>query len=104
MVGFLETNIYIFLEGEWVILDTSTLRLKSLTIYGSLEFDNSSLSSPLLLQACIILVDGGLLMAGIDESRPFVGQAIIRLIGSYRSIPEVVKQNVNCGNKALCKS
>ncbi|KAK4312053.1 hypothetical protein Pmani_016482 [Petrolisthes manimaculis] len=73
-------------NGQTLLLDQSTDVLKMLLIKGGhVIFDKDATEEIILRAEYILIVDGGSLSIGSEEE-PFLGQAVIELYGSHKSI------------------
>ncbi|KAK3879633.1 hypothetical protein Pcinc_015818 [Petrolisthes cinctipes] len=73
-------------NGQTLLLDQSTDVLKMLLIKGGhVIFDRDATEEIILRAEYILIVEGGSLSIGSEEE-PFLGQAVIELYGSHKSI------------------
>lgn len=91
----------------WVVVDVPDLYLGNLTIYGTVEFDDSSADLAFTLSAEVIWVTGdGRLIAGfVDEGDHFPGDLEITLRGNF-TFPErelIAPDGPAVGRKAIGK-
>ncbi|XP_063856678.1 fibrocystin-L-like isoform X4 [Scylla paramamosain] len=64
-------------ESMWLVVDTATLKLGRVFVYGTIEFDDTMDHR---FEATIIYIQGGSLMAGYSSDTPFTHSLIIRLM------------------------
>lgn len=81
-----------------MVIDISYVKVKTLTIDGTLRIDSSL--SAVTIEAEYIWVRGGKLLAG-ESSSPYTGQLTIKLLGSRDSTSLIIDDISDAGTKVL---
>lgn len=83
-----------------MVADVNLPRMGKLFIYGTLELDDSQ---DFNLTATYILIQGGRLIIGQSESKPFTHNVVISLEGDHYTPDIPLPNGPNLGSKALGK-
>ena len=88
-------------QGVWMVVDVDTPVLSKLTVNGRLSFKSGlTETESLTLNSKLIFVRAGELLIG-SESRPYTGQATIKLHGGPNDNIINFSPSVEAGNKVL---
>ena len=89
---------YKFFSERWVVANDTLPWMNKLFIYGTLEIDDSK---DMVINATYILIQGGRLIAGFNETRPFTHDLRILLNGHHFTQDIPLPNGPNLGSKAL---
>ncbi|XP_054766411.2 fibrocystin-L-like [Lytechinus pictus] len=90
-------NVMIY-PGRWIVANDTLPWMHKLFIYGTLEIDDSK---DMVINATYILIQGGRLIAGFNETRPFTHELRIILNGHHFTQDIPLPNGPNLGSKAL---